>query len=180
MLFGERTRLRRIERDDLPRLVAWMNDPAVRENLHVTYPLSLAHETEWFEATLKQEPAAQPFVIEAPALSGGIDEWVPIGTTAFHAVSWRTRAAEFGIVLGDRSLWGKGYGTDAARTLMRWAFGELNLNRVWLRVFEDNVRAIRSYEKLGFRIEGRLRQDRFHEGRYSDTIIMGLLRDELK
>ncbi len=180
MLFGERTRLRRVEREDLPRAVSWMNDPAVRENLLLVYPLSLHDEHEWFEAMLKREPATQPFIVEAPAEAGGADAWSPIGSIGFQDVSWRTRSAELGIVLGDRSVWGKGYGTDAARTLLRWGFDELNFNRVWLRVYDDNVRAIRSYDKLGFQVEGRLRQDRFHQSRYSDTLIMGLLRHELK
>jgi diamine N-acetyltransferase len=65
------------------------------------------------------------------------------------------------------------------RALARWAFDELALNRLWLRVYEDNPRGQRSYEKVGFKVEGRLRQDRFHGGRYMDTVVMGLLRDEL-
>ncbi len=178
MLFGERTRLRRVERSDLPRIVGWLNDPEVREHLLLVYPLGLGEEERWYDDVSKHEPAAQPFLVEIPA-DGHPGSWTPIGVIGFHEVSWRTRAAELGVVLGDRSAWGKGYGTDATRALLRWGFDELNLNRAWLRVFEDNARAIRSYEKLGFRLEGRLRQDRFHGGRYSDTLILGLLRGEL-
>ena len=63
---------------------------------------------------------------------------------------------------------------------MRWGFREQNLNRIFLRVFEDNPAAIRCYEKVGFRLEGRLRQDRYQDGRYLDTLVMGLLRDEFE
>lgn len=179
MLLGERTRLRRIERDDLPRLVVWLNDPAVRTNILIVYPLNLVEEERWFEEMSRKEPATQPFAIEVPSTTGG-GSWTAAGVVGFHTVDWRVRSAEFGIVVGDTSLWGKGYGTDASRTLLRWGFDELNLNRVWLRVFDDNARAIRSYEKLGFQAEGRLRQDRFHSGRYSDTLLMGILRGELR
>ncbi len=183
MLFGKRTRLRRLERDDLPMAAAWANDPEVRDGLLIVYPLSLEHENEWFQAQLRRDPACQPFIIEMQAEAEapvGRKEWRPIGVLGFHELSWRTRCAEFGILIGVRTLWDQGLGTDAARTLISWGFLELNLNRVWLRVFDDNARAIRSYEKLGFVVEGRLRQDRFHDGKHSDTLVMGLLRGELQ
>jgi RimJ/RimL family protein N-acetyltransferase len=179
MLIGERTRLRRVERDDLSRIVAWLNEPAVRENLLLAYPLSRDEEERWYEDVLKQEPATRPFIVEIPAPTGA-GAWSPIGIVAFHGVDWRARSGEVGIFLGDTTVWGRGYGTDALRTLVRWGFEELNLNRVWLRVYDDNGRAIRSYEKLGLRHEGRLRQERFHRGRYADMLILGLLREEFR
>jgi RimJ/RimL family protein N-acetyltransferase len=181
MLYGERVRLRRIEREDLPRFVAWLNDPELREHLTLFHPLSLPLEERWFADTLTAEPAAQPFSLEvrrAGASPGG-DEWTHVGGGGFHAVDWRNRAAELGIFIGEKAFWGGGYGTDAVRTLARWAFDELNLNRVWLKVFDSNPRAVRCYEKVGFRTEGRLRQHEFRAGRYRDVLVMGLLRGEL-
>jgi len=174
MIFGERVRLRRVEREDLPRFVQWLNDAEVREHLAAVYPMSHVHEEQWFADTLKLEPALQPFAIDVRAA----EAWIHVGGTALHNVDWRNRSAELGIFLGDKSIWGAGYGTDALRTFVAWAFRELNLNRVWLKVYEDNARGIRCYEKVGFRREGRLRQDRFHSGRYQDTLLMGLLREE--
>jgi RimJ/RimL family protein N-acetyltransferase len=144
--------------------------------------MGLAHEEHWLEEQLKTEPAAQAFVIEArkdaPAAGAPEPAWQPIGVAGYHAIDWRNRSAELGLFIGEKTFWNAGYGTDAVRTLVRWGFRQLNLNRVFLRVFEDNAGAIRCYEKVGFRQEGRLRQDRFQEGRYLDTIVMGLLRDE--
>jgi diamine N-acetyltransferase len=183
VILGERVRLRRIERADLPRFVEWLNDPDVRDGLAIFAPLSQAHEEQWFEGTLKLEAAAQPFAIDAAlglaGPTGGPSTWVLVGTTGFHTIDWKNRLAEVGICIGRKDLWGHGYGTDALRTLVRWGFRELNLHRVFLRVYEDNPRAVRSYEKIGFVHEGRLRQDRYHAGRYQDTLVMGLLRDEL-
>ena len=177
MIVGEKVRLRRPERTDLARFAGWLNDPEVRRHLALIYPLSLAHEEQWLEEQLKKEPALQAFVIEADRV-GGEEGWNAVGVIGFHAIDWVSRAGELGLVIGEKSVWNAGYGTDAVRTLVRWGFRELNLNRVFLRVFEDNAPAIRCYEKLGFVLEGRLRQDRYQDGRYLDTLVMGLLRDE--
>ena len=176
MIQGERTRLRRIEKDDLPRCVQWLNDPEVRDGLALYYPVSQAFEEQWFSSSLQREPALQPFVIEATTESARI----PIGVASLHEIDWRNRSAQLGIFIGDKAFWGRGYGTDALRTLVRWSFGELNLHRTWLKVYEDNARAIRSYQKVGLRQEGRLREDRFHGSRYYDTLVMGVLRTEFE
>lgn len=184
MIYGERVRLRRIERDDLPRFAEWLNDPEVRDHLAMIHPMGLAQEEQWFEGTLKLEPACQPFSIDARPLPEKREEesapWDHIGVIGFHAVDWRNRSGEIGVFIGHSRFRGQGYGTDAVRTLARWGFQELNLNRIHLRVYEDNARAIRCYEKVGFAAEGRLRQDRFHKGRYYDTLVMGLLRESFK
>jgi RimJ/RimL family protein N-acetyltransferase len=179
VIYGDRVRLRRIERDDLPRFVEWLNDPELREHLATFYPLSQAQEQQWFESMLRLEPALHPFAIEARLRpSRKKDEWTHIGTIGLHNLDWKNRSTEVGLFIGRKDLWGKGYGTAALRALVGFAFAELNLHRVWLRVFETNPRARRSYEKTGFTLEGRLRQDRFHGGRYHDTLVLSLLREE--
>jgi RimJ/RimL family protein N-acetyltransferase len=184
MIHGERVRLRRVDRSDLPRYVEWLNDPDVRDHLALVHPIGLAGEEQWFEATLHTEPACQPFAIDARGADlqpeTAAEPWVHIGSAGFHEVDWRNRAGELGLVIGRKDLWGRGYGTEAVRVLARWGFFELNLHRVQLKVYEDNARAIRAYEKAGFKVEGCLRQARFHEGGYHDTLVMGLLREELR
>lgn len=179
MLLGKRVRLRRVERDDLPRFVAWLNDPEVREGLAMLYPVSLLHEEQWLEGVMKLEPAAQPFAIDALAEGQSPAASIHIGILGLHNLDWKNSHAELGIFIGDKAFWGRGYGTDALRTLLQFAFSELNLHRVWLKVYEYNARAIRSYEKAGLKHEGRLRHDRFHAGRYWDTLLMGMFRTEL-
>jgi RimJ/RimL family protein N-acetyltransferase len=83
-----------------------------------------------------------------------------------------------GIGIGERDLWSKGYGTDAMQVILRYGFQELNLRRIALDVFEYNPRAIRSYEKVGFVHEGRVREYLWREGRRWDLIYMGILREE--
>ncbi len=86
--------------------------------------------------------------------------------------------AEVGIGIGNRADWGKGFGTEAIKMILRYAFEELNLHRVSLSVFEYNVRGFRSYQKAGFQEEGRLREFVTREGRKWDLILMGVLRSE--
>ena len=83
-----------------------------------------------------------------------------------------------GIGLGDRAYWDQGYGTDAMRIMLGYAFMELGLHRLSLNVFEYNPRAIRSYQKLGFVEEGRQREFLNREGRRWDMVYMGILREE--
>ncbi|HSD83118.1 MAG TPA: GNAT family protein [Anaerolineae bacterium] len=101
-----------------------------------------------------------------------------IGLIGLYVISWPHRDASLGIQIGERTDWGKGYGTDALRVLMRYAFDELNLYRISLSVLAINARAIRAYEKCGFRAEGRERRMYAYEGQRWDEVHMGLLREE--
>jgi len=179
MILGQHVRLRPIERDDLPRYVKWFSDPDLRGFLSKHLPIGLAQEEKWFEQHLAiQDRNTQSWAIDAQPVDMAVGPWMHIGGCGLHEINWRGRWAELGIVIGARDYWGRGYGTDAVQTLCVWAFDTLNLNRVYLRVFADNARAIRCYEKVGFQHEGRLRQHDFAGGAYRDMLIMGLLRSD--
>jgi RimJ/RimL family protein N-acetyltransferase len=101
-----------------------------------------------------------------------------IGEIGVWLESWAQGEAWAGIVIGERDYWGNGYGTEAMQLLLRYAFTELNVRRVSLNVFAYNPRAIRSYEKAGFRHEGLVRGDCHRTGQRWDTVFMGILREE--
>jgi RimJ/RimL family protein N-acetyltransferase len=101
-----------------------------------------------------------------------------IGGLFLEVIDWAGRDSSVAIFIGEREHWGKGYGSDAMRLLLQYAFQELNLWRVSLGVFQYNPRAIRSYEKVGFCHEGRMRQYLNHEGKRWDILYMGIRRDE--
>ncbi len=174
MIYGERIRFRAIERTDLPRCQEWLNDPEVIEGLSQHIPLSSMDEEHWFEQAMRAEPEARPLAIEVHA---GKD-WKHVGNIGFMNLEWTPRSAEFGIFIGDKSLWDKGYGTEAIELLLHHGFKTLNLNRIYLRVFSTNLRAKRSYEKVGFVLEGTLRQAVYRRGQYADIHIMSILRSE--
>jgi len=101
-----------------------------------------------------------------------------IGGIGLDGIYWTHGDCFVGIGIGNREDWGKGYGTDAMKIILRYAFIELNLHRVSLDVFEYNPRGVRSYEKAGFVVEGRQRGVILREGRRWDMIFMGILREE--
>ena len=167
-------RLRPLEKEDLPRCVGWLNDPEVRENLIYYTPISMGFELAWYESKLNGPREEYPFVIEIKTAEG----WIPIGNTSFNAFNWRDRHTEIGIFIGEKQYWNQGYGTQVMQLMLEYGFNDLNLHRIWLQVFESNQRGVRTYEKVGFKLEGRMREARFMHGKYIDILFMGILRSE--
>ncbi len=174
MIVGKRVRLRAIEREDLPRFVDWLNDPEVRRNLILYQPLSIGQEELWYESILKESADEQPLCIEVKIG----ERWDLAGNIGFMQLNQHDRSAEIGIFIGRKDLWNKGYGCEAMRLMAGHGFNDLNLNRIYLRVYETNLNGVRCYEKAGFKHEGRLREARFHEGRYINMLMMSILRSE--
>jgi RimJ/RimL family protein N-acetyltransferase len=174
MIYGERLRFRAAEQEDLPIFVEWLNDPEVRRGLDMFLPMSKVREEKWFEAMLERPEEAHVLIIEAKKRAN----WLMIGSCGLMNIDWKARNAEIGIMIGDKSYWNKGYGTEAMQLILRHGFETLNLHRLDLRVYEDNPRAIRAYEKAGFVHEGRLREGEYSEGHYMDVLLMSVLRTE--
>ena len=174
MIYGERIRFRHAEREDLPTFVRWINDPEVRAGIAMYLPMSLASEETWFENMLKRPPDEQPLGIE---IQDG-DEWKIIGNCSFFNIETIDRSAEVGIMIGEKTEWNKGYGTEAMQLLLKHGFETLNLNRICLRVYSTNSRAIRAYEKSGYVVEGLQREAHYLDGKYVDAIMMSVLRSE--
>jgi RimJ/RimL family protein N-acetyltransferase len=130
-------------------------------------------ELKWMEEEVGEiPPGSFYFAIRTLA------EDTLIGELALDVVDWSGRDAFVGLSIGETDYWSRGYGTDVMNVLLRFAFTEVNLKRVSLGVFEYNPRAIRSYEKAGFRHEGHLRNLLNREGRRWDNLYMGILREE--
>jgi diamine N-acetyltransferase len=180
VIYGDRLRFRAIEREDLPAFVKWLNNPEVRAGLSLYLPGSMMDEEEWFEGMRKHPPDEHNLAIEIrqPPDKLGEPTWKMIGGTGFVNLDSRNRSAEFGIVIGDKSCWDQGYGTEAVRLLVKHGFNTLNLNRIYLRVLENNPRAIRAYEKASFSHEGRQRRAEYKDGKYLDLLVMSILKDE--
>jgi RimJ/RimL family protein N-acetyltransferase len=170
---GEQVYLRPAERDDIDVFVRWFADAETTRYLSIRAPFSRAMEEKWFESMLEQQGKRQyHFVICLLA------DDRPIGTAGFHHVNQEDGNAAFGISIGEKDEWSKGYGTDALRAICDFGFGQLRLERIELDVYEPNRRAQRSYEKAGFVTEGTLRHAHFSDGRYHNLLRMSLLRGE--
>lgn len=107
-----------------------------------------------------------------------LDDDRKIGMIDLGGFNWQVGSAWVGIGIGVRDLWGKGYGTDAMRVILRYGFSQLNLNRIQLDVFSVNQRGMKSYEKAGFKHEGRLHGNLLKAGVRYDEVFMGILRRE--
>lgn len=127
---------------------------------------------EWAEEQMKKDGNSN-FRFSIRTLS---DDTL-IGEVSIHP-QWISADAWVGIGLGERDYWGRGYGTDAMRLILQYGFIELNLHRISLASHSYNERALKSYEKVGFKVEGTIRHDTLREGRRTDGIFMGILRDE--
>jgi len=178
MIYGEKVRLRAIERSDLPNFVRWFNDPEVRRYLLMFIPISSAQEEKWFEDLLQRMQRRETLAFAVDARIE--DEWAHIGNIGLHRIDWKNRCAYLGIALGERAYWHQGCGTDATRTILRFAFDELNLHWVELEVIDENMRARRCYEKAGFRYEGIRRKAIFLEGGYRASHLMGILQEKFQ
>jgi RimJ/RimL family protein N-acetyltransferase len=172
---GERLYLRAIERDDLERCHDWMNDEDLRSTLAQRYPMSLSREADWIERTTRgQDPSRLTLAI---CLFEGDRH---IGNCGLEAIDRDNAAATFGIFIGEKDCRGKGLGEEATRTLCRYGFDEMNLHKIRLDVHAGNTAALQTYERVGFRKEGLLREEAYRRGRYIDVVRMGLLRGELR
>ena len=172
-LSGTHIYLRALERADAPTILPWVNDQQVIRHLLIHKPMNLAAEEAFIDAVNRSEHDVVFGICER-------ESHRLIGVTGIHRVDAKNRHGMFGIFIGEGKYRGKGLGTEATAMVVRYAFETLNLNRVWLQVYEDNKGAIRAYEKVGFVHEGLLRQDSFRRGRYGSTVIMGLLKADLK
>ena len=170
-LAGTSIYLRPIERADAPLFVRWVNDADVTRTLLLYRPMTQETEEEYLMNIAKSD---RDVVLGIAARES--DELV--GITGLHQIELKDRHATFGIVIGEKSEWGKGYCTEATGLMLGYAFDTLNLHRVALHVAEHNVAGIRSYLKVGFRQEGVLREAMFREGRYHNLLAMAILRDE--
>jgi RimJ/RimL family protein N-acetyltransferase len=173
MIEGRLVRLRALDLDDVERAYSWVNDREVTQYLMLRYPMSRAQE-EKFLKDAATEGSSFPEVRLAIETRDGVH----IGICGLHRARPEDRGAEFGIMIGDKSFWSNGYGTDALQTLLRFAFDQMNLHKVALGVFEFNERAKACYRKCGFVEEGRFREEYFQDGQYWDVIRMSILRRE--
>ena len=168
---GDAIYLRPLERTDAERLAGWINDEEVRRHLDRYLPLSVGREAEFIDELAKSNTDV---VLGIATIDGD----VLVGVAGLHNLHSRYRSATFGLCIGQKAEWNRGYGSEATRLMVAIAFDTFNLHRVELRVDADHVAAQRVYQKVGFQREGILRQAAFRGGRYQDDWVMSILRDE--
>lgn len=173
-IVGARVALGPLRRDLLPVYTRWLNDFAVTRTLAVgMLPQTAEAEARWYEAA-SQQPDAVHFTLYERATER------PIGLGSLQRVDHRHGTAELGLLIGERERWGRGYGTEATQLLCDYGFTLLGLHNIWLAVYAVNARALRVYERAGFRLIGRRRAAwRLGDQRY-DVLYLDCLRTEFQ
>ena len=169
ILQGKQVRLRAVERDDLLLAVQFLNDPDVLLWFGKLAPLGMEDEIAWYEH-MRQDDRVINFAMEVAGRY--------VGGCGLINIDHVHRRAEMGVFVGDKSLWGRGVGSEAITLVMDYGFDYLNLHRIHLRTFAGNTRAIRVYEGLGFQHEGRFRDVEWRHGRWQDMLYMSVLEAE--
>lgn len=170
-LIGDKCYLSPIHVEDAEQYTEWLNDFDVAVNLVL------------FERIINVE--SEKGILEKMSQSGDpifaiIDKENDnlIGNCGLHNVDHIDRKAEFGIFIGNKTYWNKGFGTEATNLILDFAFNAINLNNIMLEVYAYNKAAIRVYEKCGFKTIGKRRQARFISGCYHDVIYMDILASD--
>ena len=173
-LEGKNIYLRPILEEDLSgEYLRWINDGSNDEfTEHAQFPHRVKDLKCYAEKKWNDPSCVWLAVIERASN-------LHIGNVELCDIDLIHKKCEFKILI-DKSRHGKGYGVEASRLILNYAFGKLNLHRVYLGVHEDNKKARNLYEKLGFLKEGVLRETFLRDGVWKNSIVMGLLADELK
>lgn len=168
MYFGEKVCLRAYKEEDILKATAMINDTELKKYLVTTipFPTCLWEEDAWVKSQKINNNGEYNFAIE------DLETKEYIGGCGIQKVNWLARVATVGIMIGNKSYWGKGYGTDAMKTLTKFIFQDMNINKIRLATFSFNERAQKCYKKCGFEVEGVLKAEIFKDGKYYDEIIM--------
>ena len=163
--------IRKITEEDTDNIIKWRNSPDV--NVNFIYRALLTHEDHlnWLHNRVETGEVAQ-FIIHSAELG------CEVGSVYLRDIDHKNRKAEFGIFIGEECGRGRGIGTSAADLIIDYGFNVLDLNRIFLRVFARNERAIASYKKAGFVFEGLFRQDVIVDGVKEDVVFMSILRED--
>ena len=169
---GERVALGPLRRDLLPFYQRWINDWEVIRTLgQPLRPMTWESEEAWYEGVARSGVQFQ--IYERETLR-------PIGTTGLHEVDHQHRTAVFGILIGEKDCWGKGYGTETARLMLDYGFTALGLHNIALEVYSNNPAGLRAYEKAGFREFTRRSEAYYADGQWWDVIMMEALSTEFE
>lgn len=164
---GHRIILRPMEYGDTERIVKWRNSERVRSRFIYRETFTVMGHCRWIETMIDTGKAVQFMICEKEGIR-------PVGSVYFRDIDREKKEAEYGIFLGEDDALGKGYGTEAARLAVEYAFSKMGLERLILRVFTDNGTAVRSYEKAGFREEKILKDVECSDGERKDMLLMSL------
>lgn len=171
VLDGQKVFLRPIQMEDTPLIVKWRNNKNVRNNFVFQETFTNEMHENWMRTKVATGDVVQYIIVVK-------EENLPIGSIFFRDIDLKNHSAEYGIFIGEDSARGNGYGTEAAKIFVDFGLSKLNLHRIMLRVFADNLQAIQSYHNAGFQKEGIARDMVYQSGQYRDMVFMSIIAGE--
>lgn len=171
MLQGKFVQLDAIDKEDLPSLKKWRNNPEFRKHFREYRELNNDMQLKWYEAKVVNDNTTEMFAIR------GADSQELLGCAGLAYINWVHRHADLSLYIGwqDSYIDDHGYAEDSCRLLLGYAFKEVGLNKVWTEIYEFDYKKKALYDKLGFQQDGMLRQNYFYEGRWWDSRILSIL-----
>lgn len=163
--------LRLLDISDLDNVMQWVNDPELMKNFADFATRKSREEEKRFLEKIIASENDKAFSIESET-----GEY--IGSAGIYQIHWPSRHGRLAIILGNKSYHGQGYAQNTINKVLKLAFEQYNLHKVWLLVFEDNKKVRHIYEKCGFKVEGFLRDEYFHKGSYHTMVRMSILEKE--
>ncbi len=171
ILRGKKVIIKPLAEKHLPVCFRWVQDPEVTRFTRFPIPKNMKAEREWYREMRKRSQTNKLFAIHDENTNKYI------GTIGLHKIDTKLNKNCFaGILIGEKSFWNRGYGTDAMKTILHYCFKTLKLHKVSLTVDPKNKRAIHCYKKAGFRQEGYLKDDNFYKGEWLDSILMAAFK----
>ncbi len=173
MLIGNKIILRDITLEDTNNIIKWRNNPNVKKNFCIQSAFTVEGHTKWFNSTILTGKTKQFIIVDKLKNKD-------VGSVYLRDIDYNNNKAEYGIFIGENDCRGKGLGSEAASLVIKYAFDELKLHKIFLRVFKENVIAINSYKKAGFEIEGVFKDDVFisEKSSYQDMIFMAIINNK--
>lgn len=186
MIKGEKIGLRAIEQEDLVQLRNWRNKPDLRLNFREYRELSMKDQNNFYEMVVQSQNHVVFGIIISkqeneplkPHSDYSIDHLKLIGVCRLSYINWHDRNAEAGIYIGDESELGKKYASDALQTLVTYGFCELGLQRIWAEIYLFNKASLGLFLRCGFKEEGVLRKAHFTQGRFVDSRIVAIIKED--
>ena len=175
MIKGEKVYLKAIEREDLPYLIDWRNRTDFRKYFREYREINSDMQKKWYEDKVVNDNSTIMFSIK------GIENNQLLGCCGLCYINWIHRYADLSLYIGwnNEYIDNKGYALEACKLLFNYAFKELNLNKIWTEIYEFDDKKKELYESMGFKVDGILRQNYFYDGKWWNSYILSLLKDDL-
>ena len=169
MIKGQHTGLRAIEREDLPHLLSWRNEPDLRKYFREYRELNYQQQMNWFESKVINDIGTRMFAIVD-------NQQELLGAAGLCYIDWINRTADFSIYIGKNGLYiDELLAPDAAKVMIKYAFEELGLNRLWSEIYSFDQAKVKFFYSLGFQLDGTHRQTHWSENNWHDSFFFSLL-----